>query len=104
MSTGLANHSGWYTSLMNPVASSFASSFLMASRLSGENRHNRCFFGVALGSTSRHARSTPWAPLAYRWFPREYVSVGPQEVDELEFLFVAQTYSNNGGFGVVSLL
>ena len=38
---------------MNPAASSFASSFLMASRLSGEKRHRRCFFGVALGSTFR---------------------------------------------------
>ena len=36
---------------MNPAASSFANSFLMASRLSGEKHHSRCFFGVALGST-----------------------------------------------------
>ena len=27
-------------------------------------------------------------PWNIRWFPREYVSVGPKEVDELEFLFV----------------
>ena len=31
---------------MNPVASSFASSFLMASRFSGEKRRSLCFFGV----------------------------------------------------------
>ena len=37
--------------MRNPAVSSFAISFLMASRLSGENRRNRCFFGVALGST-----------------------------------------------------
>ena len=37
--------------MMNPAASSFASYFLMASRLSGEKHRNRCFFGVALGST-----------------------------------------------------
>ena len=36
---------------MNLAASSFASAFLMASCLSGENRRKRCFFGVALGST-----------------------------------------------------
>ena len=36
---------------MNPAASSFANSFLMASRLSGEKRRNCCFFGVALGLT-----------------------------------------------------
>ena len=36
--------------MMNYAASSFASSFLMASRLSGENRRSRCFFGVTLGS------------------------------------------------------
>ena len=38
------------------------------------------------------------------WFPREYVSVGPKEVDELEFLFVTQPCSDDGCFGVVSLL
>ena len=36
---------------MNPAATSFANSFLMASRLSVEKLHSRCFFGVALGST-----------------------------------------------------
>ena len=36
---------------MNPAASSFASSFLMASRLSRDKRHSCCFFGVTLGST-----------------------------------------------------
>ena len=39
-----------------------------------------------------------------RWFPREYVSVGPKEVDELEFLFVAQASSDDSSFGVISLL
>jgi hypothetical protein len=43
----------WYTSLIEPVARSFASSFLMASLLSGAKHHSRCFFGVALGSTFR---------------------------------------------------
>ena len=43
-------------------------------------------------------------PWHIRWFPYEYVSVGPKEVDELEFLFVAQTSSDDGGFGVISLL
>ena len=37
--------------LDNPAASSFASSFLTASRLSGEKCRNRCFFSVVLGST-----------------------------------------------------
>ena len=37
--------------MMNPAASSFASSFLMASRLSSEKCRNRCFFGMALEST-----------------------------------------------------
>jgi hypothetical protein len=36
-----------------PVASSFASSFLMASLLTGVKRRSHCFFGVALGSTFR---------------------------------------------------
>ena len=31
-------------------------------------------------------------------------SVGPKEVDELEFLFVAQASSDDGDFGVSSLL
>jgi len=43
-------------------------------------------------------------PRHIRRFPHEYVSVGPKEVDELEFLFVAQSCSNDGGFGVVTLL
>ena len=68
---------------MNPAASSFASSFLMASRLSGE----------LLGH--------PWH---IRWFPCEYISVGPKEVDELEFLFVAQPYADDGGLGRVPFL
>jgi hypothetical protein len=33
----LANHSGWYSSLIKPTVSSFASSFLMASLLSGRS-------------------------------------------------------------------
>ena len=43
-------------------------------------------------------------PWHIRWHPRKYVSVGPKEVDELEFLFVTQASSNDGSFGVVSLL
>jgi hypothetical protein len=38
---------------MKPAASSFASSFLMDSLLSGVKHHSRCFFRVALGSTFR---------------------------------------------------
>jgi hypothetical protein len=30
----------------------------------------------------------PGHPWHIRWFPREYVSVGPKEADEREFLFV----------------
>ena len=41
-------------------------------------------------------------PWHIRWVPREYVSVGPKEVDELEFLFVTQSCSDDGCFGVVS--
>ena len=52
-STGLANHSGWKTSLMKPATSSLASSFLVASLLSGANMHSLYFFGIALGSTFR---------------------------------------------------
>ena len=43
-------------------------------------------------------------PWHIRWFPREYVSVGPKEVDELDFLFFAQTCSDDSSFGVVSFL
>jgi hypothetical protein len=48
---GLASHSGRKTSLMKPVASSLASSFLMASRMSSAKQRRCCHFGVALGST-----------------------------------------------------
>ena len=40
---GLANHSRWYTSLMNPVAKSFAISSLMALCLPSLKRRRRCF-------------------------------------------------------------
>jgi hypothetical protein len=36
-STGLASHSGWYTSLIKPAASSFANSFLMAPSCRGRS-------------------------------------------------------------------
>ena len=89
---------------MNTAASSFASSFLMASHLSGEKRRSRCFFGVALGSTFRvcsiNSLGTPGISAGFH----ANVSVGPKEVDELEFLFVAQASSNDGGFGVICLL
>ena len=89
---------------MNPAASSFASSFLMASRLSGENRRN-CFFlscfRVDLQGMLDQLLGHPWH---IHWFPREYVLVGPKEVDELEFLFITQSCSDDGRFGVVSLL
>jgi hypothetical protein len=48
---GLASHSGWKTSLMKPIASSLASSFLMVSRRSSAKRQRCCRLGVALGST-----------------------------------------------------
>ena len=90
---------------MNPAASSFASSFLMASCLSGENRRNRCFFWygfrVDLQGMLDQLLEHPWHIC---WFPREYISVGPKEVDELEFLFVAQASSDDSSFGVISLL
>ena len=43
-------------------------------------------------------------PWHIHWFPCGYVSVGPKEVDKLEFLFVAQSCSDDGCFGVVSPL
>ena len=43
---GLANHSGWYTSLMNPTAKSFAISSSMALRFPSSKRRRRCFTGL----------------------------------------------------------
>ena len=60
-----------------------------------------CGFRVDFQGMLDQLLEYPWH---IHWFPHEYVSVGPKEVDELEFLFVAQTCSNDGGFGVVSLL
>ena len=34
-------------------------------------------------------------PWHIRWFPREYVSVGPKEADKLELLFVTQSCSDD---------
>ena len=77
----------------------------MASRLSGENRRNRCFFLCCFRVDLQGVLDQLLGnPCNIRWLPREYVSVGPKEIDELEFLFVAQTCSDDGGFGVVSLL
>ena len=77
----------------------------MASRLSGEKTPQPllfwCSFWVDLQGMLDQLLGHP---CNIRWLPREYVSVGPKEVDELEFLFVAQASSDDGGFGVVSLL
>ena len=43
----------------------------------------------------------PWHIL---WLPHEYISVGHKEVDELEFLFVAQPCADDGGLGLISFL
>jgi hypothetical protein len=34
-----------------------------------------------------------------RWFPHEYVMVGPKEADERTFLFVVQAASNQSNLG-----
>jgi hypothetical protein len=34
-----------------------------------------------------------------RWFPREYVTVGPKKTDERAFLFVTQAASNQSCLG-----
>ena len=77
----------------------------MTSRLSGEKHRNRCFFWcrfrVDLQGMLDQLLGHPWH---IRWLPREYISVGPKKIDELEFLFVAQSCSDDGYFGVVSLL
>ena len=46
---GLANHLGWYTSLMNPAAKSFAISSLMALLLSSSKRRRHYFTDVEPG-------------------------------------------------------
>jgi hypothetical protein len=45
--TGLANHSGCNTSLMNPAATKQANSARMASPLSGVKQRNFCQIGLA---------------------------------------------------------
>ena len=46
---GLANHSGWYTSLMNPAANSFAISSPMALCFPSSKRCRRYFTGLEPG-------------------------------------------------------
>ena len=60
-----------------------------------------CGFGVDFQGMLDQLLGHPWH---IRWFPCEYISVGPKEVDELKFLFVTQSCSDDGCFGVVSLL
>ena len=43
-------------------------------------------------------------PWHIRWFSREYISVSPKEVDELEFLFVAQPCTDDSSLGLISFL
>ena len=38
------------------------------------------------------------------WFPHEYVSVGPKEVDEREFLFVDELGAYHGGLKRITSL
>ena len=40
-------------------------------------------------------------PWHIRWFSREYVSIGPKEVDERKFLFVTQPCGDYGSLGGV---
>ena len=56
--TGFANHSGWYTSLMNPAASSLAISSPMALRFSSSKRRRRCFTGLEPGRIWRVCSAT----------------------------------------------
>src|SRR6185437_12064277 len=56
--TGLASHSGWNTSLMNPAARNFCSSSPIARRLSSSKHRRRCFTGLELGQMSRECSAT----------------------------------------------
>ena len=48
---------------MNPAASSFAISFLIASLFSAENLHRHCFFGIAVGLTLKECSiNSFWTP------------------------------------------
>jgi hypothetical protein len=53
-------------------------------------RSLRVYIQSMLDQLPRH----PWHIC---WFPYEYVSVSPKEVDEREFLFVTQARTDDGG-------
>jgi hypothetical protein len=57
-STWLANHSGWNTSLMNPVAISLWTSSPMALRFSSSKRRRDCFTGRAPARMSSECSAT----------------------------------------------
>jgi hypothetical protein len=101
--TGLANHSGCNTSLINPAATKRASSARMASPLSGVKQRsflpNRPRLGVdlqfVLGQFSRDSRHI-------RRLPCEYVSVILQKLDERAFLFIVQAGADDGCLALIS--
>jgi hypothetical protein len=57
-STGLANHTGWNTSLMNPAAISLWTSLPMALRFSSSKRRRCCFTGRAPARMSSECSAT----------------------------------------------
>jgi hypothetical protein len=48
------------------------------------------------------ARSDSWAPRHVRWFPREDVSVSPEEADKRVFLFRVEARPDGGGIAAVA--
>jgi hypothetical protein len=68
---------------MNPAAINFAISFLIATFLSGENRHTRCFTGLEPSLTSILCSAN-----SLRTHDSEDIFVVPKKVGEREFLFL----------------
>ena len=104
---------------MNPVASSLASSFLMASLFSAENLRSRYFLGVAVGLTfkecSINSLGTPGIPASFQanmsrlalrklTSTLSYLSVSPVPIKAVfdgssSCSLIALTPTLSGGFG-----
>jgi hypothetical protein len=101
--TGLANHSGCNTSLINPAVTKRASSARMASLLSGVKRRSFLPDRPCLGIDLQFVLSQfPWDSRHIRRLPCEYVSVILQKLDERVFLFVVQAGADDGSLALIS--
>jgi hypothetical protein len=86
---------------MKPAASSLASSFLMASRLSSAAEVLSLGGGLRI-DVEAVLDQLPGHSWHVRWLPREDVAVSLEEADERVFLFGVKAGPDGGGLAAVA--